>query len=73
MLQVVKTMYDYIHNLKKKVLVHCHAGYGRTGTTIACYKILPFKESFKVINWIYWSVNGTVLLLILIYILYIQV
>ena len=39
MLQVVKTMYDYIHNLKKKVLVHCHAGYGRTGTTIACYKI----------------------------------
>ena len=39
MLQVVKKMYNYIHNLKKKVLVHCHAGYGRTGTTIACYKI----------------------------------
>ena len=45
MLQVVKTMYDYIHNLKKKVLVHCHAGYGRTGTTIACYKI--FDESIS--------------------------
>ena len=39
MLQVVKSMYDYIHYQKKKVLVHCHAGYGRTGTTIACYKI----------------------------------
>ena len=39
MLQVVKKMYYYINDLKKKVLVHCHAGYGRTGTTIACYKI----------------------------------
>ena len=39
MLQVVKTMYYYINDLKKKVFVHCHAGYGRTGTTIACYKI----------------------------------
>ena len=39
MLQIVKEMYNYIHFLKKKVLVHCHAGYGRTGTTIACYKI----------------------------------
>ena len=39
MLQIVKDMYNYIHYLKKKVLVHCHAGYGRTGTTIACFKI----------------------------------
>ena len=39
MLQVVKDMYNYIHYKNKKVLVHCHAGYGRTGTTIACYKI----------------------------------
>ena len=43
MLEIVKTMYYYIHNLKKKVLVHCHAGYGRTGITIACFKI--FDES----------------------------
>ena len=39
MLEIVKSMYYYIHYLKKKVLVHCHAGYGRTGITIACYKI----------------------------------
>ena len=39
MLQVVKDMYNYIHYKNKKILVHCHAGYGRTGTTIACYKI----------------------------------
>ena len=39
MLEIVKTMYYYIHHLKKKVLVHCHAGYGRTGITIACFKI----------------------------------
>ena len=25
--------------IKKKVLVHCHAGYGRTGITIDYYKI----------------------------------
>ena len=43
MLEIVKTMYYYIHNKKKKVLVHCHAGYGRTGITIACFKI--FDES----------------------------
>ena len=43
MLEIVKTMYYYIHQLKKKVLVHCHAGYGRTGIVIACFKI--FDES----------------------------
>ena len=39
MLEIVKSMYYYIHYLNKKILVHCHAGYGRTGITIACYKI----------------------------------
>ena len=39
MLQIVKAMYNIIHYKKKKVLVHCHAGLGRTGTTIACFKI----------------------------------
>ena len=43
MLEIVKSMYYYVHYLKKKVLVHCHAGYGRTGIVIACFKI--FDES----------------------------
>ena len=38
-LQIVKKMHFYITKLKKKVLVHCHSGYGRTGLIIACYKI----------------------------------
>ena len=45
MLEIVKSMYYYIHYLKKKVLVHCHAGYGRTGIVIACFKI--FDESIS--------------------------
>ena len=45
MLSIVKSMYYYIHNLKKKILVHCHAGYGRTGIVIACFKI--FDESIS--------------------------
>ena len=45
MLEIVKSMYYYIHHLKKKVLVHCHAGYGRTGIVIACFKI--FDESIS--------------------------
>jgi hypothetical protein len=36
-------MYHYIHYLNKKVLVHCHAGMGRTGTSLACYKIFEKK------------------------------
>ena len=39
MLDIVKEMYHYINFENKKVLVHCHAGYGRTGIVIACYKI----------------------------------
>ena len=39
MLDIVKEMYHYINFEGKKVLVHCHAGYGRTGIVIACYKI----------------------------------
>ena len=45
MLEIVKSMYYQIHYLKKKVLVHCHAGYGRTGIVIACFKI--FDESIS--------------------------
>lgn len=39
MMSIVKTMYYYSKILKKKILVHCHAGYGRTGIVLACYLI----------------------------------
>lgn len=38
-IKVVKTMYYYIHTLNKKILVHCHAGYGRTAIAVCCYLI----------------------------------
>lgn len=38
-LKIVKDMCEMIYIHKKKVLVHCHAGYGRTGIVIACYMI----------------------------------
>ena len=43
MIQIVKKMYNCIHSLKKKVIVHCHAGMGRTATSLACYKIFTQK------------------------------
>ena len=43
MIKIVKEMYYYIHTLNKKVIVHCHAGMGRTGITLACYKIFEKK------------------------------
>ena len=48
MLNIVKEMYYYVHNLKKKILVHCHAGYGRTGIVIACFKIFDEQISAEV-------------------------
>jgi hypothetical protein len=39
MLEIVKEMAVAIYEDQKKVLVHCHAGYGRTGVVIACYFI----------------------------------
>ena len=43
MIKIVKEMYYYIHTLNKKVIVHGHAGMGRTGITLACYKIFEKK------------------------------
>ena len=45
MVKIVKKMYHYIHSLNKKVLVHCHAGMGRTGSSLACYLI--FEKNLK--------------------------
>jgi protein tyrosine phosphatase domain-containing protein 1 len=39
MVEIVKDMYNTIKEEKKKVLVHCHAGYGRTGIVLACYML----------------------------------
>lgn len=39
MMNIVKKMHYYINELNQAVLVHCHAGYGRTGIVLACYLI----------------------------------
>ena len=39
MMDIVKEMTVMVREDNKKVLVHCHAGYGRTGVVIACYLI----------------------------------
>ncbi len=43
MLDIIKEIYDMIKIKKKKVLVHCHAGNGRTGIVIACYLIYTYN------------------------------
>jgi protein tyrosine phosphatase domain-containing protein 1 len=45
MIEIVKDMYYTINEEKKKVLVHCHAGYGRTGIVIACYLLYISTKS----------------------------
>ena len=44
-IKVIKKMYYYIHSLNKKVLVHCHAGFGRTAISLCCYLIFEKKLS----------------------------
>ena len=43
MLDIIKEIYDMIKIKKKKVLVHCHAGNGRTGIVIACYLMYTYN------------------------------
>ena len=45
MLDIIKDIYKKIKIEKKRVLVHCHAGYGRTGIVIACYLI--YKSNYQ--------------------------
>ena len=43
MLDIIKEIYEMIKIKKKKVLVHCHAGNGRTGIVIACYLMYTYN------------------------------
>ena len=45
MIIIMKEMLITIKEEKKKVLVHCHAGYGRTGIVIACYMMIDSDRS----------------------------
>jgi protein tyrosine phosphatase domain-containing protein 1 len=45
MLDIVKDMMSTIKFENRKVLVHCHAGYGRTGIVLACYLIFTSTKS----------------------------
>ena len=42
MLDIIKEMIFTVEKEGKKVLVHCHAGKGRTGIVIACYLIYKY-------------------------------
>ncbi len=39
MIEIVKEMHHTVKEEQRKVLVHCHAGYGRTGIVLACYML----------------------------------
>ena len=45
MLDIVKSMSEVVIDCHKKVLVHCHAGYGRTGIVIACYMLFNSEKT----------------------------
>ena len=48
MLDIIKDIYKKIQIDKKRVLVHCHAGNGRTGVVISCYLI--YKSNYQAIE-----------------------
>jgi protein tyrosine phosphatase domain-containing protein 1 len=49
MLEIVKDMCKAVIQDKKTVLVHCHAGYGRTGIVLACYMIFTSTKSAEAV------------------------
>ena len=55
MLEIVRDMTKITKIKKKKVLVHCHAGNGRTGLVIACYLVyndpnLTYESAIKLLR-----------------------
>jgi protein tyrosine phosphatase domain-containing protein 1 len=54
MLNIVQVMSNTLKDPQAKVAVHCHAGLGRTGLTIACYLVfeynMPPKEAVLVVR-----------------------
>jgi protein tyrosine phosphatase domain-containing protein 1 len=48
MLEIVKDMHKTIKQERRKVLVHCHAGYGRTGIVLACYLIYDSTDTAEI-------------------------
>jgi hypothetical protein len=47
MLDIVKEMSSKVYDDKMRVLVHCHAGYGRTGVVIVCYLLYNSNKNSK--------------------------
>ena len=47
MIDIVKEMYNTTKEEKKRVLIHCHAGYGRTGIVLACYMLYDSNKTAK--------------------------
>ena len=43
LIKIIKKMHYYISTLNKRIIVHCHAGFGRTAIVLACYYIFTKK------------------------------
>ncbi|PRP88003.1 Protein tyrosine phosphatase domain-containing protein 1 [Planoprotostelium fungivorum] len=60
LLNVVQVMSFCIHEQRKNVAVHCHAGLGRTGLAIACYLIFQGMAQKEAIALVRLKRKGTI-------------